>query len=264
MKEPKLNPRPEIAIPVMALLLASLISVSLVGLRIFWTGHWQNLYLVWNLFLAWLPLGFSLLVYRAYQNGSRQGWRFFCYAFAWLLFFPNAPYIFTDLIHLMSHHSGHFWVDLVLILLFAWTGFLLGFLSLYLMQSLVARELGGAASWLFIAVVAGLSGCGIYVGRFLRWNSWDVLLNPVGLFRDLAHWAANPLVHSNASLFPVLFAVFLFMAYVMLYALTHLRSMASVITPHPPVEHQSDDHERANSEFPKWLVSSPVLKTKST
>src|SRR6185436_9690308 len=144
--------------------------------------------------------------YRVYQSGPGNGWRLFAYAFAWLIFFPNAPYIFTDLTHLMSRHSGHFWVDLVLILLFAWTGFLLGFLSLYLMQSLVARRLGGAAGWVFIAVVAGLSGFGIYVGRFLRWNSWDVLLNPVGLFRDLAQWAANPLGHSNASVFPVLFA----------------------------------------------------------
>ena len=84
----------------------------------------------------------------------------------WIVFYPNAPYIFTDLIHLTKGFYPYFWVDLSLILLCALTGLVLGFVSLYLMQSVVERMLGRAASWLFVAAVAGLTGFGIYLGRF--------------------------------------------------------------------------------------------------
>ena len=142
---------------------------------------------------------------------------------AWLLFLPNAPYIFTDLIHLMSRYYGHFWVDLVPILSCALTGLVLSFLSLYLMQSIVARMFGWLTSWLFIAGAAGLSGFGIYLGRFLRFNSWDVLFKPMELYHGIGQWATDPLANGTSFAFPILFATFLFIAYVMLYGLTHLQ-----------------------------------------
>ena len=98
----------------------------------------------------------------------------------------------------------------------------LGFVSLYLMQSVVRRVYGRAAGWFFVAAVAGLSSFGIYLGRFLRFNSWDVLVNPVKLYYSINAWAADPLVTSNSFAFPVLFATFSFITYVLLYALTHL------------------------------------------
>jgi uncharacterized membrane protein len=116
-------------------------------------------------------------------------------------------------------------MDLVLILLFALTGLALGFLSLYLMQSLVARRLGWTAGWLFVAGTAALSGVGIYLGRFLRWNSWDVLLNPLELLRDVAHRVLNLPSDLQPALLAGLFAVFVFLAYVLLYALTHLQTV---------------------------------------
>jgi uncharacterized membrane protein len=100
----------------------------------------------------------------------------------------------------------------------------LGFLSLYLMQSLVAQRFGRAAGWLFIAAVAGVSSFGVYLGRFLRFNSWDVAIRPAKLYHGINAWAADPMASSNSFAFPVLFATFLFLAYVMLYALTYLPS----------------------------------------
>ncbi|MDB6018312.1 MAG: hypothetical protein JWR19_2801 [Pedosphaera sp.] len=215
---------PEAAIPVLALLFATVVGTILVGLRIVWTGHWTYLFLLWNLFLAWLPLVFALGVSRQCRAGTRGRWRLGLLAALWLLFLPNAPYIFTDLIHLNTWFRAHYWVDLSLILLFAFTGFLLGFLSLYLMQSVVASRVGKAASWLFILVAAGLSGFGVYLGRMLRWNSWDVLTNPLGLTQAIGHWAVHPLNNPGTSIgFPLLFATFLFLGYLMLYALTHLQ-----------------------------------------
>ena len=213
----------ETVMPMLALSFASAVSVALVLARVIRTGDFFYAGLAWNLFLAWLPLVFALLARDEFQPGKSRNWRFLGFAGAWLLFFPNAPYICTDVIHLTTYLNKHFWVDLVLVLLCALTGLVLGFVSLFLMQGIVRRVFGRAASWLFIGAVAGLSGFGIYLGRFLRFNSWDIVWKPVALYHGIGSWAAHPLAHSTSYAFPMLFAVFLFIAYVMLYALTSLQ-----------------------------------------
>jgi uncharacterized membrane protein len=225
----KLAFKRETAMPMLALTFASAACVALVLARILWTGDLRYTFLAWNLFLAWLPLIFALLASEKYQHASASNWHFVSLAGAWLLFFPNAPYIFTDLIHLTASFYVHFWVDLTLILLCAFTGLVLGFVSLYLMQSVVARLFGRPASWLFITAVAALSGFGIYLGRFLRFNSWDVVFRPRQVYHGIGHWVANPLANANSLAFPILFGTFLFVSYLMLYALTHLRPAQPMI-----------------------------------
>ena len=249
--------------PMLALTFASGTVVALVTARIIVTHNINYAFLVWNLFLAWLPLVFALLARKEYAqrprsneptpNPSKEGssprralarvpllggvgggfvrnqnLRFTSLAGAWLLFFPNAPYIFTDFIHLIYGSYRHFWVDLTLILMCALTGLVLGFVSLYLMQSVVRRMYGQIASWLFIAGVAGLSGFAIYLGRFVRLNSWDLVARPLKLYHGVSNWAANPLASSHTFSFPLLFATFILLAYVMLYTLTHLPSAAQL------------------------------------
>jgi uncharacterized membrane protein len=91
------------------------------------------------------------------------------------------------------------------------------------MQSVVERMLGRAASWLFVAAVAGLTGFGIYLGRFLRFNSWDVVFKPRQVYHGIGSWVADPLANSTSLAFPLLFGTFVFITYLMLYALTHLQ-----------------------------------------
>lgn len=229
MKMLKLALKHETAMPVLALVFASGASVALVVARIAWTSNVRYSFLIWNLFLAWLPMVFALLASENYHRGSGWDWRFLGLAGAWLLFFPNAPYIFTDLVHLTTRFYPAFWVDLSLVLLCALTGLVLGFVSLYLMQSVVERMVGRAASWGFIAAVAALTGFGIYLGRFMRFNSWDVLFKPRQLYRGIGNWVADPLANPNSLAFPVLFGAFLFLTYLMLYALTHLRPAQPMI-----------------------------------
>ena len=212
----------EMAAPMLALVFASTTSTALVIARIAWTGNFRYGLLIWNLFLAWLPLIFALLAYERCQNGTKPDLSFAGLAAAWLLFFPNAPYIFTDLIHLTTFFYSHFWVDLVLILMCALTGLVIGFLSLYLMQSIVVRMFGRITGWIFIAVAAALGGFGIYLGRVLRFNSWDAVVNPGKFYHDIGIWTANSTSSPSAIAFPVFFAAFLFVAYLMLYGLTHL------------------------------------------
>ena len=94
--------------------------------------------------------------------------------------------------------------------------------SLHLMQGAVVRRWGGLAGWCFVAGVAALSGWGVYIGRFLRWNSWDVVVNPLRLLSDLVHWLSHVPSRPTSGALPVLFAVFIFMAYLMVYALAGL------------------------------------------
>ena len=212
--------RQQTAMPVLTLIFATGICLMLVIARIVLSGNFRYAFLIWNLFLAWLPLLFAVLACEKYRTGAGRNWRFLSLTGAWLMFFPNAPYIFTDLIHLTYEHRSHFWMDMVLILSCALTGLVLGFLSLFLMQSLVRRVFGRLVSWLFIALIAGLSGFGVYLGRFERFNSWDILVKPFALSRGIVGWAAEPFAHPAAIAFPVLFATFLFITYLMLYALT--------------------------------------------
>jgi len=210
--------------PVLTLAFASGVCVALVFVRIAVVGNISYAFLVWNLFLAWLPLIFAQLIRERYINGERRGWRLYGLGAAWLLFFPNAPYIFTDLIHLTTKFYGHFWADMVVILLCALTGLVLGFVSLFLMQSVVADRFGRMTGWLFVFGVAGLSGIGVFIGRFLRLNSWDVFLRPEKFYQHAGSWAAAPFADATPYAFPALFAVFLLIVYLMLYALTRLPS----------------------------------------
>ncbi len=220
----KLLFRRETLAPLAALGLASAVSVGIILLRVLFTKNLYYSFLIWNLFLAWLPLVFALLARDIFQRTAapaKLSGKFWLCSALWLLFLPNAYYIFTDLIHLTNRYHFNFWVDLTVILSCALTGLVLGFVSLFLMQSLVTQRRGGLVGWGFVAAIAGLSSFGIYLGRFLRLNSWDVVAKPGKLYEGISSFAMGQ-GHPHHFAFLALFAVFLFVGYVMLYALTHL------------------------------------------
>ncbi len=184
-------------------------------------GHRDHGYLVWNLFLAWIPFLIALVIYDRAKRVRIDMGQLGLFA-VWLAFLPNAPYIVTDLMHLPEFAAPPVLFDAVTYVAFAWTGLLLGLVSLYLVHCTVRAGFGAAAGWVVVAVTSGLSGLGIYLGRFLRWNSWDVLANPAALFGDLAAIAHNPVGKPLAV--TVLFAVFIGVAYLAMYAVAELRS----------------------------------------
>ncbi len=211
-----------------SLAFASAICLAMLAARVVYSANLSFSFLAWNLFMAWLPLLCSLFAYNAYKRRSRLSWLVVAgCALAWLLFFPNAPYILTDLMHLRPRPDVPLWFDVLLVIAFAWTGLFLGLISLSLMQALVRRAAGTLASWGFALGVLSLSGFGIYIGRFLRWNSWDVFLSPGGLMADLLDAAQHPLLHARSLVFSGLFSLFLLSAYIMFVALTHLQVEAS-------------------------------------
>jgi uncharacterized membrane protein len=139
------------------------------------------------------------------------------YGALWLLFFPNAPYIVTDFVHLERGEAAPYWYDAVTFAAFAWMGILLGFASLFLMQTVVRQWRGPVAGWLFALVAIGLGSLGIYLGRFLRLNSWDALEHPSVIPRILHAVALDPFAYQEAIAVTVLFTLALTFAYVLLY-----------------------------------------------
>ncbi|SOE21380.1 Uncharacterized membrane protein [Spirosomataceae bacterium TFI 002] len=189
----------------------SILSISLFGIRFMHTGASFGLGLVWNLFLAWIPLFFALLARRLSQKP------FFKYlAMAiWLLFFPNAPYIITDLVHL-DHLPAHlWWYDSMGIFVVAFTGLLLGIYSVSIIHQIWRKDFGAFFAWHAVVVSMGLCGFGIYLGRFLRLNSWDIITHPFRLARYCINSLGNPLAMQTTLLFgAVLTAVYLAFYYI--------------------------------------------------
>ena len=200
---------------------ASLVCVTLVASRISYSDSRQYLGLVWNLFLAWIPF---LLTYLAYLLSWRRLLVYFAipiFAFLWLIFFPNAPYILTDLQQLGQETTNvPLWYDVILLTWFSWTGVLLGVVSLNLMQEIVKREFGRWLGWIFVFAVAGLSSAGIYIGRFFRLNSWDILQNPAGTAENLWSWLQDPSLRSIG--FIGLYTLFFLFVYFTFYAFGHI------------------------------------------
>jgi uncharacterized membrane protein len=203
-----------------ALVFASLICVGFVFLRELFVGYASYYFLFWNLTLAWIPLVCSLIAYRLHVLGGARRILFYLFAGGWFVFFPNAPYLVTDFVHLSPIHLAPEWLDVITVVSFAWTGLCLGFLSLYLMQEIVRERLGSTASWLFVLAMLALGSIGVFCGRFLRWNSWDVLRHPGWLLRT-AHPIHRFRQPSDLVFLGTLF-LFLLLSYCSLFALTHL------------------------------------------
>ena len=187
---------------------------SMIAVRIDRTGSVYYGFLLGNLFLACIPLFFSTLLRMAAHWRLHWTIQFVLFSL-WLLFLPNAPYILTDILHLTRATHAPAWYDLALLLSCSGTGLLLGYLSLIDVQGIVARGFGAACGWIFALVSLVLSGFAIYLGRFLRWNSWDVLIDParvVGILGALT----EPWAHRGALAVTLIFGVILALGYITL------------------------------------------------
>lgn len=204
-----------------SLALLSAFTMVAVGVRYVYTGSSQSSNLVWNLALAWIPLVVALLVYDAHRRGARPA-VLLAGGAAWLLFFPNAPYLVTDFKHLDAWSGVPIWFDVVLLSAAAWTGLLLGFASLYLVQSVVRDLLNAGAAWAVVLGSIALGSFGMYLGRFERWNSWDAVTSPRHLLGDVWSGATSPAEHPRALAVTVLFTGFLTLAYLAVYSMVQL------------------------------------------
>ena len=191
---------------------------ALVGVRLLLTGSGFGLFLAWNLVLAAVPLVASTLLVRLDRRGA-GGAVLLALGALWLLFFPNAPYILTDLVHLQARPPVPLWYDLGLLLSAAGVGLLSAYVSLADVQGVVARRWGARAGWAAAVGSLFLAAFGVYLGRVLRWNSWDVATAPLGVARDVLGPVLDPGAHLVAVVVTLVFGGMLTAGYVALRAM---------------------------------------------
>jgi uncharacterized membrane protein len=204
------------ALTIPALLAASAFCALLVVYRRHHTGDPFYDFLVWNLVLAWVPFALALA---AYANARRGGGALVVVlGVLWLLFFPNAPYLLTDFIHLHESLTTPLWYDALMLAAFAWTGLALGFASLYVMQTIWQRAAGALVSWLGVVGALALASFGVYLGRFLRFNSWDALVRPGQIADVVRNDLENPFQHPRLFAALVVLTGALTVAYLVVYS----------------------------------------------
>ncbi|MDP1713811.1 MAG: DUF1361 domain-containing protein [Anaerolineales bacterium] len=201
--------------------MACLVSILLVVARVAYSDSNRHTGLIKNLFLAWIPF---MLAYIAHAVSWRRIWLYLVIpviAFLWLIFFPNAPYMLTDLQDLARRASdAPLWYDVLIVVWFSWTGMLLGVISLYLMQDIIFRTFGRAAGWVFVFVISGLSSFGLYIGRFMRLNSWDILQDPAETAVEILGLAVDP--SRRLAAFTLLYTFFFLFVFLLLYSFSHM------------------------------------------
>jgi uncharacterized membrane protein len=197
---------------------------GLVALRIGMTGRLTYIFLAWNLILAAVPLIASRRLLRGNERGAPALLQAAWFAI-WLLFLPNAPYIVTDLMHLRPRPGVPIWFDIAVVASAAGTGLLLGYGSVATVQGLVAKRWGVVKGWLFAAATLALSAFGIYLGRFLRWNSWDAVANPLGVLGDIGARIVNPLAYPRTLAVTAIYGVTLILGYLALQTAPRVTSL---------------------------------------
>ncbi len=164
--------------------------------RIKITHSFFFLFLVWNLFLAMIPYGITLFL-QVFKKETHSLWILLPTACMWLLFLPNTPYLISDLQHLKHSAQDIIWYDLLLLMSFVWYALFLFYLTVRDMRMLIATKVNSKYINLITISIFILCGFGIYLGRFLRWNSWDIIQDPLGLLYDIWQRVRHPFQNSQ-------------------------------------------------------------------
>ncbi len=199
----------KISSPERMLMISLGFTMLLMAFRIIYSGTFTYIFFGWNLFLALVPLLFS----RKLQHHSQLKTKTVGLLIGWLLFFPNAPYVITDIIHFKERSPVPKWFDLLLVISAAWNGLMLGFISLLQVEQFLTRSVSRRKVQLLVFAFLALGGYGVYIGRFLRFNSWDVVTDPTDLLgKSLQHFLL-PHQYMHVWRFTFLFSLLLAITY---------------------------------------------------
>lgn len=197
-----------------ALAASSAISLLFLVGRMRAFNSYQYWFMVWNLLLAWLPLVFVwawLLYIRKHRILSL--WSIIL-LLLWLGFLPNSFYIITDFIHLRQATRATVLYDVAMLGSFTANGMFLGFVSLALVHTQLLKRIKRDYAHAIIGGVLLLCSLAIYLGRYLRWNTWDVLVNPAGIFFSVSGqfsqgFVQTALVSTTITFFVLLGSIYL-------------------------------------------------------
>ncbi len=195
-----------------AVWLVSVLAITLLLLRVKITNSTYLLFLIWNLFLAYIPYFLSSSIYKNFFNTSKKTQNSF-YGLVWLLFIPSSFYILTDFTHLHFKTTFQFSLDMLIISGFSFVGFYVGLLSIQTIRQLVIAKYGNTKGNIFILTISFLSAFGIYLGRVLRFNSWDIISKPI----QLAYTSIYALFSFETIIYTLQFGTIILISYILFY-----------------------------------------------
>lgn len=200
-----------------AIIASNLLSVVLFAFRVVGAENFRYWFLFWNLLLAWLPLAFAWLLSKDLKFNRWKSLSNVLLTFLWLVFLPNSFYIVSDLIHLHLTGEVSILYDAVLFISVIFNGYVFGLMSVFIVHRELMSRLRPQTAHKIIALVFVLSSFAIYLGRYLRWNTWDVLLHPIGLLFDVTDRFINPVAHPQAFTTTAIFTLLLGSMYWVVY-----------------------------------------------
>lgn len=174
---------------------SSITSLALFVVGIFSNDSTEFSYLIWNLALAWIPLALTLWLERTLRRKLWSSWQALALTLLWVAFLPNSFYMITDFIHLKEVARADILFDVITFTSFVANGVVLGFASLYMVHSELAQRVGRQISGALVSGTLLLTSFAIYIGRDLRWNTWDIVFNPASLLFDVSDRLLNPGTH---------------------------------------------------------------------
>ncbi|WP_281886611.1 DUF1361 domain-containing protein [Paenibacillus sp. YYML68] len=198
-------------------------------------GDRTYLFIRWDTFLAWVPVWIALKLDFVYlmKNRTTRFVLLLLLGAIWLFFYPNSSYLVTELLHVFVRYSFdpaqrfwvnmEFWEHLLTLTSIAILGLLLAAYSLYTVQELVRRSYGLLVSWIFALLVLMLSSFGVYIGRFVRWNSWDVMTRPGYIIGQTYEMLTDSSQLGPIMMFCKYFFIVLLLGYIPIYLMTRIR-----------------------------------------
>jgi uncharacterized membrane protein len=208
------------------ILLAFFVFIGLLlTVRTLYSGQLDYLFLIWNIFLAWIPFFVSGLLRNA---DTKSRWKPFFIFCCWLAFFPNALYIVTDLIHLGRQSKVPKWFDAILLFSSSVMGLMMAFVSLYRVEKYLHKLFGTKTVTLITILLLFLGSFGVYLGRFLRWNSWDIISNPFKLIMSIGHRIISPVDHLQTWAITLMLTVLFYLLYFAIKKLPGYLSQANI------------------------------------
>ena len=205
------------------LLLSVSFTIVLLVARMLYSGTYIYMFYVWNIWLAIIPVLASRQLTK-YNGATASPWLLLL---VWLLFLPNAPYLVTDVFHFIPRKPVPVWFDLLLVISGAWNGLMLGIVSLVQVETFLLKHLRESTVRIVIAGCILLCAFGVYLGRYLRLNSWDVVANPYPLAFSIGHRVVHPFAHVSTWAFTFLFAALLWIAYSTIRQFTTLAPLSN-------------------------------------
>lgn len=189
--------------------------LALLLVRIIKTEQFSYAFLTWNLFLAFIPY-YLIKKFKVEQSKPLQ----VIIIGTTILFLPNAPYLLTDLFHLRERIAAPMWFDLILILSFAFLGMVF-FVSCVSNLLLIINNMFGSGLITsgFKFFIMSSSAYGIYLGRYLRFNSWDLVSDPFNLARQMFYSFFSQNCYKETLSVTITFTIFLYLVFEILASL---------------------------------------------